>query len=414
MLTSSFPGAPADETCGYVRDFARAISSEFDVRVLAPADGKAREWPEDSFSLARSTPWLPGRFDPFRATVDFNDLLSESLRVKVASAISLAAFFNGAIKQALHADAICSHWLAPSGVIGASLSLITGKPHVAIEHSGALHMLARMRGGVSLTRFIARGSHRIVTVSEDLRGKLISMCPEAAAKVEVIPMGTGATAMRSARPTPPRGLSDASASRQADRMRTVLFVGRLSKIKGVDVLVRAMEGIENARLIVAGDGEQRRELEELARGVSVSASFLGRVGAVERDDLLSSCDAVVIPSLVMPCGRTEGTPVVCFEAMAAGRPVIAARVGGLAEIIIDGEDGLLFDAGDHLSLRERLRLVLDDASLWRRLSRMGLQKATNYHWSKIGGRFCRVIKESLKKNDSTTCDETVKTSTGLT
>jgi glycosyltransferase involved in cell wall biosynthesis len=341
---------------------------------------------------------LPERFDPFRATVDFNDLLSESLPVKSASAISLAAFFYDAIKHALQADAICSHWLAPCGFMGASISRLMSKPHIVVEHSGALHMLTRMRGGRRLARFIVRGSHRIVTVSEDLRDKLISLCPEAVCKAEVIPMGIGATDMRQTGSMPPRAIAAAVGGGDVGRMRTVLFVGRLSKIKGVDVLIRAMEGIENAQLLVAGDGEWRRELEEMARRFSISARFLGRVGAGRRDDLLSSCDAVVIPSLVMPCGRTEGSPVVCFEAMAAGRPVIASRAGGLAEIISDGEDGLLFDAGDHFSLREKLMLVIGDAALWQRLSRAGLQKATGYHWSKIGERFRGIIKESTQRS----------------
>jgi glycosyltransferase involved in cell wall biosynthesis len=395
MLTSSFPSAPADETCGYIRDFARTISSEFDVRVLAPADSRASAWPDDSFSVARSSSWLPRRLDPFQATVDFNELLSGSARIKMASAVSLAAFFNGAIKHALRADVICSHWLAPSGVAGALLSLMTGKPHIAVEHSGALHLLARMRGGRRLTRFIARGSHRIVTVSEGLKHKLIGLCPEAHNKVEVIPMGIVESVTRSTRLLSPQRLAAIPTCDDANRTPTVLFIGRLSKIKGVGVLIRALEGIENVRLIVAGDGDERRELEELARTLSISARFVGAVGAVERDELLSSCDAVVIPSLVMPCGRTEGTPVVCIEAMAAGRPVIASRAGGLAEIIADGDNGLLFDAGDHNSLREKLKLIINDASLRRRLSRNGLQTATGYHWSKIGERFSRIIKESL-------------------
>lgn len=376
--------------------------------MLAPADGNVRAWPGDSFALARSSSWLPERFDPFRATVDFNDLLSESIGVKVASAFSLASFFYGAIKQALHADVICSHWLVPSGAIGAWISRITGKPHIAVEHSGALHMLARARGGRKLTRFIARGSNHIVTVSEDLRNKLVSLCPEAEGKAEVIPMGVRAATTRSATLSSPSAPAVMSAFGEPSRMPIILFIGRLSKIKGTDVLIRAMEGIENAQLFVAGDGEQRRELEELARRLSVSARFFGQVGAVERDELLSLCDAVVIPSLVMRCGRTEGTPVVCFEAMAAGRPVIASRAGGLAEIISDGENGLLFEADNHNSLREKLRLIIEDASLRQKLSRKGRQVVAGYEWSKIGERFCRIIKESLGRSDSTIHENSIK------
>jgi L-malate glycosyltransferase len=383
VLTSSFPNSPDDETCGYIRDFARAVSTKFNVRVLAPADSGSAEWPGDSFTLRRSASLLPRRFDPFRATSDFNDLLSQSVRVRLAAAVSLAAFFKDAINQALGADAICSHWLAPSGVIGSFLSLLTHKPHVAIEHSGALHLLSRARGGRRLARFIARGSNRIVTVSEDLKDKLVQLCPEARSKVEVIPMGISADT------TALPGRCD------VDGRRTVLFIGRLSEIKGVDVLIRAMSGLANARLLVAGDGRMRTELEEMARGLSVRAKFFGDVGADERGRLLSLCDVVVIPSIVLPCGRTEGTPVVCIEAMAAGRPVVASRAGGLAEIILDGENGLLFNAGDHDALREKLKLIVDDAALRHRLSQSAHETAAAFHWSKIGERFIKVINESL-------------------
>jgi glycosyltransferase involved in cell wall biosynthesis len=394
VLTSSFPNSPEDETCGYIRDFARALSSEFNVRVLAPADRNSIEWPQDSFTLTRSSSWLPRRFDPFQATFDFNDLLSESVRIKFASGVSLAAFFKDAIRLAPRADAICSHWLAPGGAIGALISRITGKPHVAIEHSGALHLLARKRGGRKLMSFIARSSHRVVTVSEDLKTKLTRLCPEAQNKVEVIPMGITSSAFCSTR-----------LSSSAERLPTVLFIGRLSRIKGVDVLIRAMNGIDKAQLVVAGDGDAKADLENLARKLSVNARFLGKVQAAERDGLLSSCDVVVIPSIVLPCGRTEGTPVVCFESMAAGRPVVASQVGGLAEIIRDGENGMLFDAGDHNALRERLKLIIDDASLRQRLSRGGLETAAAFHWSSVGERFGKIIRESLKRNDSTIYDQ---------
>jgi glycosyltransferase involved in cell wall biosynthesis len=245
-------------------------------------------------------------------------------------------------------------------------------------------MLARARGGRRLARFIARGSHRIVTVSEGLKSKLVSLCPEAQSKVEVIPMGILPTLFCSIRPG------------SAERLPIVLFVGRLSKIKGVDVLIRAMHGIERAQLVVAGDGQARTELEELARKLSVKARFLGQVGAAERDRLLCSCEVVVIPSMILPCGRTEGTPVVCLEAMAAGRPIVASRAGGLAEIIRDGENGMLFDAGDHNALREKLKLIIDDALLRERLSLSGLQTATAFQWSSIGERFAAIIKESLE------------------
>ena len=392
ILTSSFPTGPGDETCGYIRDFARSVSVDFNVKILAPADRNAQAWPEDMFALLRSSSPLPGWLDPFQASTDFNSLRSQKLSVKFASAISFAAFFKDAIRLATRADVICSHWLVPSGLIGALLSRMLNKPHIAVEHSGALHLLAGMRGGARLARFIIDGSHQVVTVSEDLKQKLLALRPDASGKVEVIPMGVQ--------------LCRAVNGSQSELEKTILFIGRLTEVKGVDVLLEAMQGIDGARLLIAGDGEQRTALESLARNLSVNAKFLGQVEATSRDYLLSSCAAIVIPSRVLADGRTEGTPVVCLEAMAAGLPVVASHVGGLAEVVIDGHNGLLFEPGNHHMLAEKLELVLSDSALRRKLSRNAQLAASDYSWSRIGARFSQIIKGTLE-NDSINYDQGV-------
>ena len=385
ILTSSFPVGPDDETCGYIRDFARSVSVNFNVKVLAPADRNAQAWPEDLFTLARSSSLLPEWLDPFQASMDFNSLRSQNISVKFASAISLAAFFKDAIRRASRADVICSHWLVPSGLIGALLSRMFNKPHIAVEHSGALHLLTGMRGGARLARFIIGGCNRVVTVSEDLKQKLLALCPDVGGKAEVIPMGVQRC--------------EAVKNIQSELKKKILFIGRLTEVKGVDVLLKAAQQISGAQLLIAGDGEQRNRLETLAQNLSVNAKFLGQVEATRRDRLLSSCATIVIPSRVLADGRTEGTPVVCLEAMAAGLPVVASGVGGLAEVIIDSHNGLLFESGNHAMLAEKLKLISSDAALRRKLSRNALLTSSDYSWSRIGARFSEIIKGILD-NDS--------------
>jgi len=217
------------------------------------------------------------------------------------------------------------------------------------------------------------------------------LCPDAANKVEVIPMGVNVLS-RDEKIT-------AESLRQSLIRPTVLFIGRLTEIKGLGVLLKAMEGLDGLQLIVAGDGETRDELERMARQLSLNARFIGRVGASERQYLLSTCDAVVIPSTVLADGRSEGTPVVCLEAMAAGRVVIASKVGGLAELICDGENGLLFEQGDHQMLKEKLMLALSDDSLRQRISENAQHAVAAYDWSRIGLRFANVLRDPLRKND---------------
>jgi glycosyltransferase involved in cell wall biosynthesis len=401
ILTSSFPSSPSDESCGYIRDFARSLSEDFDVEVLAPPDPRAIEWVADVFKLTRSRSAIPFGLDPFQGGDDLNHLASGGFLSKLCALPSLLCFFARAFAMALRADAVCSHWLIPSGLVGALVSRFLGKPHIVVEHSGALHLLARSRAGKTIARFITANSDRVVVVSADLKRKLLAMCPSAGKKIEVIPMGvTAMTAIKFATTAkvgdhgvnPPSGRSPSRVG------RTILFIGRLTGIKGLDVLLTAMKGLDNLHLIVAGDGEKRVELETLARDLSVSATFIGGVGAVERDALLSSCDAVVIPSRVLAGGRTEGTPVVCLEALAAGCVVVASRTGGLVDVIVDGENGLLFEPGDHRMLREKLLLALGDNSLRRALSENARRTAAAYDWSRIGPRFSEITM-SVLKND---------------
>jgi glycosyltransferase involved in cell wall biosynthesis len=86
--------------------------------------------------------------------------------------------------------------------------------------------------------------------------------------------------------------------------------------------------------------------------------------------------------------------------MAAGRVVIASGVGGLAEVIVDGENGLLFGQGDHRTLKEKLSLVLSDNRLRLELGENAQRFAAAFEWSRIGPRYSRIIQNALKKNDA--------------
>jgi glycosyltransferase involved in cell wall biosynthesis len=388
--------SPQDETCGYIRDFARSLSAEFSVTVLAPRDKRSVAWPADRFALKRSRSFLPNRFDPLLADADLNHLATGSLLEKLASLISLFCFFARALALASRADAICSHWMIPSGMVGALAGRILGKPHVVVEHSGALHLLIRMRGGKRLARFIVERSVRTVTVSADLARKLLALCPEAVKRVEVIPMGVSVDSANVGSQSPGL-LSDPS----NNRITKLLFIGRLTEIKGLDVLLKAIGGVEGLHLTVAGDGERRAELEALAEAMSVDGRFIGRISAAERQKLLSACDIVVIPSRVLGDGRTEGRPVVCLEAMAAGRVVIASRVGGLAETIDDGENGVLFDQNDHCMLKEKLLHILSDDRLRRKIALNARRSAAAYDWTRIGAQYSAIIKSALRTDDAT-------------
>ncbi|MEW6127390.1 MAG: glycosyltransferase family 4 protein [Acidobacteriota bacterium] len=394
ILTSSFPNSKTDETCAYIREFAERLAAEFAVTVFAPNDARAVNDSYDEFQLVRPNNFIPSRFEPMQASRDLNELVSQNLFNKILLLVSLTGFFLRAFVLALRADVICSHWLLPSGMIGAVIARALNKPHLLIEHSGALHWLRGQSIGRWLAKFMVDASSRVVVVSRDLQEKLLALYPQAKGKIELIPMGISVPAFA-------KNLAlNQSAKIRPSVPGKILFIGRLVEIKGLTVLLKALADLPHIQLLIAGEGEQKNNYKSLAGQLNLNAEFLGQVGRNEKRQLLAACDAVVIPSMVLPGGRTEGVPVVMLEAMAAGVPVIASNVGGLAEIIVDAESGLLFEAGNSERLAEKINHLIAHRELQRRLSVNARQLVEAYDWQIVGSRFTEMINHILRMNGS--------------
>jgi glycosyltransferase involved in cell wall biosynthesis len=138
----------------------------------------------------------------------------------------------------------------------------------------------------------------------------------------------------------------------------LVFVGRLSRHKGVDLLLDAWEPAMG-RLIVVGDGEERDSLHRQASSLGVAVDF---VGALPRDAVAGR--VLGARALVQPSRAYETFGLAAAEAMALGVPAVVPDLGALAELVRDGVDGLTFASGDAMSLRRALRELSDpDAAL---------------------------------------------------
>lgn len=144
----------------------------------------------------------------------------------------------------------------------------------------------------------------------------------------------------------------------------IVSVGRLVNPKDFRTLRRALLSLEpnGWRAFVAGDGPQRRHLEDLD-----GVELLGEWDDVPR--LLAEADVFVLPS------RSEGMPISVLEAMAAGLPVAASAVGGVPEVVVDGETGFLVPPGDPEALAEALGRLLSEPELRRRMGEAGRRRA---------------------------------------
>ena len=180
---------------------------------------------------------------------------------------------------------------------------------------------------------------------------------------------------------------------------------RLDHEKGIEFLIEAVAGLRSSfpdiLLLVVGDGPRRENLLVLAKrlGVMNHVRFLGL-----RDDvpaLLGIFDIFVLPSLY------EATGIVLAEAMACAKPVVTTRVGGLPEIIKDGEDGFLVPPGDAAGLAEKIALIARDRELARRIGAKAADKARKlFDMQKMINDYEGLYQSLLKRKESKSAKKT--------
>jgi glycogen synthase len=286
--------------------------------------------------------------------------------IAASSLLRLCRSFRPDVVHAIGAGPNAAYLAALRGRLGAALVLTAqgefgGDPQRAFERSRSL------RGGLS--RLLRRGS--AVTACSSFVLDELARVFEVAAPAVVIPNGVSPDEFDVPRPAA-NGLG-----------RYVFAVGRLVEQKAFDTLLRgfARAELDGRRLVVAGDGPERPALERLAGELGVDVSFVGSVGRCRLVELMRGADLFAFPS------RYEAFGIALLEAMAAGTPAVAARVGGIPEFASDGENALLVPPDDEDALAAALTRLASDHALRERLAAGGLARAEELSWARIAARY---------------------------
>jgi glycosyltransferase involved in cell wall biosynthesis len=142
------------------------------------------------------------------------------------------------------------------------------------------------------------------------------------------------------------------------------YIGRLAVGKGADVVLKAAARVPEVRFVIAGTGPLKDDLEAEAAHLGLdNVEFLGYVTGGELRSAFSGALCVIVPSECF-----ENSPITVFESFAYGKPVVGASIGGVPELVVDGETGLLFEPGDAEALGDRIRALAADR---RRATEMG-------------------------------------------
>ena len=303
-------------------------------------------------------------------------------------------------------DLIHSHyWL--SGRLATLFAEHWGVPMVSMFHT-----LARLKNRVAETaaereqevrfeieRRTMAGSDRVIAATETDRRQIIRHYRELA-PISVIPGGVDLEQFH------PRPRLEARAELSMDPSdKVLLFVGRIQRLKGPEVLLRAFAhlGDLNARVVIVGGqpsgGHEAREinrLQQLSRrlGIAERVQFGGAVPHERLPLYYAAADVTVMPS------SYESFGLVAVESLACGTPVVATRVGGLASIVRDGETGLLVPWRDPAMFAERLRTVLTDDALHARLSGAARASVMRYGWDRIADEHLALYEQVLNARGS--------------
>jgi glycosyltransferase involved in cell wall biosynthesis len=188
----------------------------------------------------------------------------------------------------------------------------------------------------------------------------------------------------------PNGIDLAEWPRSSAEDGYVLYVGRLSAEKGIEILVRASVGTPLPMRIV-GDGPERARLEELAARLRANVHFEGHQEPYRVRAMLQGASALVAPSV-----WNENAPMTVIEAMATGKPVVASRIGGIPEMVRDGETGVLVPPGDVDSLRAALTKLAKNRGARTEMGRAGRELAEReYSLDRHAERICSIYEEAL-------------------
>ena len=334
--------------------------------------------------------YFPRRWEDLTHDESVPDRLKRSFRYKLAAVCYVLAGMAAAWRLARRRryDLVHVHWAMPHALFGWAARAACGARSVTTFYGVELRWTRSALGPLQwLLIRAARKSDRAVAISrhtaEDVRAL-------AGVETEVIPYGVGL-------PSP----APSSAFDVHTGPFTVLFVGRLVERKGVGVLLDAaarLSPLQDFRVVIVGDGPERPALEARAArlGLAAVVQFRGRVSEEELVRAYATSQVCVLPAVVDRRGDTEGLGVVLLEAMTHGVPVIGSNVGGITDIVTDGETGLLVPPGDAEALAGAITRLQRDPALTARLRAAGPRRVEErFTWDAIVAKWEAVYRTVL-------------------
>lgn len=397
VITSSFPRYEGDYAGIFLYDLLSSLTRYgYVFNVLVPRGsqgGVSGAYSGGKISVLRFGFFFKRQWERLCYADGMLNNFCASLLAKVQLPIYLMISLFYSMCHSKDCEIVWSHWGFPSGIIGALLRKYTGKKHILSLHSGWRFLLRCGLPGKLLARFIVHNADMITVVNRDIMNETICLSSDwekkkVREKIILLPMGVSLTKFFC--PT----ANEKSLLRDKYNIisgKTVLSIGRLIPLKGIDYLIRALGDCADLTLMIAGSGSDEKRLRALSLGAKCDIRFLGAVSGEKKAELFRLADVVVVPSIGSSNGQAEGLPVVILEAMASGIPVVATSIGGISELIKSNYNGLLARQADAQDLRDKVDILLSNEKKYRLISENSRVTSKGFDLERLSQRYSSVF-----------------------
>jgi len=283
-------------------------------------------------------------------------------------------------------DILHCHSAYPHGYVAATFTRMTGVPVVVTPHGPTdIMRTERIRRSSKLENRLAKGLRNaagITAISKDIFAEIVSIGGISEEKVRIIPNGINLRDYEGVEPY------------QAG-YPYIMSMGRMVEQKGFDRLLlsfaQVADQVPDLRLLMAGEGVNRRDYEVLSLrlGLQDRVQFLGLIQGTEKIRLLKGARFFACPSRFEPFG------IVVLEAMAAGVPVLANRVGGIPDIVEEGCQGILIDPDSTDALGLAIVTMHQSPEWLAKMGRLAQERAAGYDWKEVNRQYLDVYEASI-------------------
>ena len=273
-------------------------------------------------------------------------------------------------------DIIHAHYVPHSAFIPAMLKRIKKKPLIVTFHGTDARIFPfKNRINRMLMMFVVNRSDKVIARSEEMK-EVLEKLGVLNKKIVVIGAGVDTNLFRP--------IDKYKAREDLELPKTkyiILFVGRLHKLKGVELIYECARNMPETLFVMVGDGDVKTDLK--------NCIFIGERRHEEIPLWMSAADILILPSY------SEGLPNVVMEALSCGTPAIITDVGGCPEVVRDSETGFIVPVGDVEALRERMKYLLENEDLREKMGKLGREDMIErYEQEKVIGKLKEVY-ESL-------------------